>query len=1788
MTAQKTISSTSGGAKNKKNFSSASTSSSTAVAFNPGPSSTSSSDTSSYGGMNAAAMAAAMAAASNGSFGDVGSLVGGKGGSGGHVSESGKATKSACSASGKKKRHVRGISVSSGSVKSNSSNPSMASSGGSGEGGSGIGSFPPFHLPPEVAQHYLNLTQQKQRSMDGANKGNNNVCNNGKKVFGPTPPPEGGNTSANSSEVTEATIGNIDLHALAQSGVFSALDLSSSSGNSVGASTRDARSMLDAVAAMAAAAESSSSGDGQSGGANISIHADGATASGKCGEAEMRALMGMFVEIMGMSLDSTSSTSSSLPSSMHGNGGKGTENNGSSKGSSGSTSSSGGNRSGPVSRLRMNVPAPPPNHGSPNNSSSSIHSSHNTGKSKGNNNPSSNNPFPVFSMMFGGPKNNQDGQNSSIDPNVNAIPPPPGGWPPGAAAAAAAAVAAAAAGISPNNSSTAFPDGPLSSDFSNCEWYPEYFGDGNVSDSHHHSHHHHHHHHYNHKKKSNDDSHEDFGREIKGSTKRNARISAPQDRPSCDHSNSTSTSNIETEEFLDGAMQRYLAEHPSDAAAQELLREEEASSNSMGKNNDNDANGPDGEEKARRAAKKREKKNRKREKARRETAVKSVRASQKRREKNILSWRGRVVAACNSEEISRLDSLLGESPFRSNVTVQDDLDPEILEELGDTYLSPEKELSQNMEWLLPSCIAKEKRNICDLNQVNNANTHRYDWNDNGHQETARYRLSAYVMRLCFSVVFTPGKNGRSAVHVASFAGDVNFVRLVVEQKRQIEKDCNDNDYHNKFKAGNESRDMNNVAANCLDAQCRDAGWTPLHFAVAGGWIDVAEVLMAGGCNIQTKSNPALTSYISNGKGLTPRELAEVIKSENYANTIRCKGEALNETIQNVNDHKKDENCAVIDTSQRDILLQRLTDIEQNGYNALPSVQSIINDSSKTSNESSSSNKKSSLIETDGKESSTSKKKKKKKKKGQHSQQQQQSDTLSKVSPAVSDAGTSLASESDPLITALLGMGFSEDQVNEAVKACGGTSRATADELVMWILSGGESNSDNTTESNNVARNGSNQAHHEVTNMQNNVSSPLDGHKLKLVNQEDDKRSSEIASREAEAKAVAERLALKREEQKRIRREWNEREQIRQRKESQAKLEEEVERVRRADIEKSKAEAQRVAKMRAVLAASHHHHQQQQHYQNPMIFQQTQQNIEKVSPHQDNPNLIEGTKSQEFSTTIENAGATPLFPGNTFTNAGSGVENHHQYVASSSIDHHGYRYDHTQEASYTGHMGSSLQGSRAVDSYASKQMFMNQTGSIDPYAPPGYSQNFAPPDSTMVKNVNSRISKGSSKKQQLASTSLDVNGFEFPELGKEKEEPAQNTTSKVHSKSNPQNVDGNISPKVKKVKQKTGNKHRNNNHNSPTKVVIERSSVPNPGFSDEINHQGLPSATHNTTIQDKHSQYSSDNTYNTNPLGEIRATAKEFVPFNFTPAESADNEPTGEHLHAQTSANERNDSGNNLPLPPKSVQTTQEEKGTDEILNSVNSLLATSSTNPVPTQHQQHSSLLASASSILNPSSALLLDRPLSASPAIYNNLNNPDTAVSAGENHLRGLHSGHSPVPSSASSITGISSSAAEDPLTASNPVGNMNSFESNQNESVVATAHIPSFFESVLVTGSNTDNVVGVGGASSSASQSHFRSASSNITGGGSSIWGLGGATSTHSGGFAAPIPNFNMGESDISIGGLPVHGSVSGGVTSGGLFQSHTTKGEDNAKKDIDNISSNDGTWGSSGTLGGGKSIW
>lgn len=314
---------------------------------------------------------------------------------------------------------------------------------------------------------------------------------------------------------------------------------------------------------------------------------------------------------------------------------------------------------------------------------------------------------------------------------------------------------------------------------------------------------------------------------------------------------------------------------------------------------------------------------------------------------------------------------------------------------------------------------------------------------------------------------------------------------------------------------------------------------------------------------------------STGDGITARELADILASGKQDCEIETQGNALEEATKLYASNKEDKKRYLRVMKN---IAQRLKEVEENGYE--PPAWIFADHDEEVEDEEAAKDRSSSISEEG--------KKRKKKKRKQGKKEETEACLTSTVPPAPVVAAP-VEKKVDPLVNALLGMGFAEEQIYAAAKACGGLERATADQMVMWILSGGEEspstptqNADTTTD-----KSSSSEAAFIPTTSSRTVSSCAKSapSKAKKPPQQAaatlrraQKENMEAVKREEEARAHADRLAAKREEQRRRNREWNNRALNRQKEELEFRAQEEARR-----IAKVRAAAQRQAAAGPLLA-----------------------------------------------------------------------------------------------------------------------------------------------------------------------------------------------------------------------------------------------------------------------------------------------------------------------------------------------------------------------------------------------------------------------------------------------------------------------------------------------------------------------------------------------------------------------------------------------------------------------------
>jgi len=830
---------------------------------------------------------------------------------------------------------------------------------------------------------------------------------------------------------------------------------------------------------------------------------------------------------------------------------------------------------------------------------------------------------------------------------------------------------------------------------------------------------------------------------------------------------------------------------------------------------------------------------------------------------------------------------------------------------------------------------------------------------------------------------------------------------------------------------------------------------------------------------------------SNGKGVTARELIEIIRGEKYVTSLECNGDGLHDVIESrctggAEDRKKYK-------AALDHLVERLSDVEKHGYSAVDQPDN--NSYTTTSEESSKSNYNKPVMELikstisptpappyNHDMSGKSKKKKKKKKKC--------TSVEAKVEPKVVPSVKQQVDEVDPLVTSLLAMGFTDEQIHAALHACGGTDRATADDLVSWILENGsgESSPDRQPIAEVRPRDDVISTRSKLSATLNPVSARLNpsDHQQRRVSQAQ-KEAMEIAKREADAKAAAERLAAKREEQRRIRLEWNNREQQRQKEEANIRLVEEVEKSRRIEIERSKALAQRVAKQRAAMLQ----------HPNPGVVQSHISVLDGAIP----------------TAGANNAGSTPLFASSLYPGGANAPGLPHHVEPFQASESH-VNVSGTQISPYQHQMmGMNATFSQVPVQYNSDSV--PSTLDVDDVNDPpnsfGPSSYMNTPTASIIDNVDLGVKTMSKQSPQAE---LDMNGFDFPELGKDKVTPPT-TPGTIRSKSNEEflSSEEGMLPPEGSSRQKSGRINPKNN-NIPVGKLTKESTI--------------------SVSNDPYSQ--SDPEFDTNPLGEIRATAREFVPTSFTPG----------------SINGDNDAGNfaasmsSQPVPPGMNAVSMGAKSDVEV-----SLLKPGIVLLPPESASKPSSLMQPPSSLLPLNTASAFDRASSPYP-------NPNSIL---DKPIHPNSAAHSPVASTTSSITGFSASIGEDNY--GSRIGSTMTYESNLAE---GNAHTSSFLESSLLGGTHSLPLSGTGLTRGSTLASTTDTGTQSSVAG-SSIWGGGGVSG----------PNNFGGFTSLNFGDKPLSGA-SGFQSSIG----NTTFGND--KKDDTTTD----MWGSSVPPNIGKSIW
>jgi ankyrin repeat protein len=156
-------------------------------------------------------------------------------------------------------------------------------------------------------------------------------------------------------------------------------------------------------------------------------------------------------------------------------------------------------------------------------------------------------------------------------------------------------------------------------------------------------------------------------------------------------------------------------------------------------------------------------------------------------------------------------------------------------------------VQQHLELLLPHALKSSK-------QQQQQQQHRAG-------QEARQLLATYILstNVGLAVSIRPLRNGRTAYHTACFFGDVPFLELVLERfqvaAKEQDKHQDWNTLSETYSSPETSGDKNHTY---LNQTCQDSGWTPLHYAVVSGSLEILELLLAAGASVLTLTDDTKT------------------------------------------------------------------------------------------------------------------------------------------------------------------------------------------------------------------------------------------------------------------------------------------------------------------------------------------------------------------------------------------------------------------------------------------------------------------------------------------------------------------------------------------------------------------------------------------------------------------------------------------------------------------------------------------------------------------------------------------------------------------------------------------------------------------------------------------------------------------------------------------------------------------------------------------------------------------
>jgi hypothetical protein len=354
------------------------------------------------------------------------------------------------------------------------------------------------------------------------------------------------------------------------------------------------------------------------------------------------------------------------------------------------------------------------------------------------------------------------------------------------------------------------------------------------------------------------------------------------------------------------------------------------------------------------------------------------------------------------------------------------------------------------------------------------------------------------------------RNGRSVLHSACYEADTKVLRSILPM----------------------------IPEHDLSATCSDSGLTPLMYACLSGSLECIELLLENKADPRDVTNPMQT-WQKDDVGLTTCQLLECILKVPGCKSMETHGMAMEEVSKKMAGSR--EYAATLESMR-----SRLADVDWNGYTPRSPEQiekevTRIRESARR--EEDEEIKKKDAIGSDGpvRDAETAVEE-------EAVEENEEDSKVDTVSSSVTDSRRPALR--DPLVVALLGMGFAEDQITSGIRACGGVNRATADDVVAWIFGGQEAPPALDTEEPEVILS----PPPPLLQAEQPPEKASAKSKSKTRSKAQAEKKNQEAARKAEEERIAaEKLAAKREEQRRRNREWNNRAQVRQLQEDLSKV-----------------------------------------------------------------------------------------------------------------------------------------------------------------------------------------------------------------------------------------------------------------------------------------------------------------------------------------------------------------------------------------------------------------------------------------------------------------------------------------------------------------------------------------------------------------------------------------------------------------------------------------------------------